>query len=118
VFVSVGVIDSATFKDVREVEEVRERTRMALESYVALARRLGFPAESRMAIGTEAVPELERLCAQVSTEFPKALFFAGKLIFERERWFQRVLHNETAYAVQRGLQLRGMNAMVLPIRVP
>jgi hypothetical protein len=38
-------------------------------------------------------------------------------VFERERWFQRLLHNETAYQLQRRLQLAGLNAMVLPVRV-
>jgi hypothetical protein len=28
-----------------------------------------------------------------------------------------VLHNETAYAIQRRLQFAGLNAMVLPVRV-
>ena len=55
VFLSVGVIDSATFKDIAEVVEVKERTRKALDEYVALAQGLGLAATSRMALGTEAV---------------------------------------------------------------
>jgi hypothetical protein len=39
------------------------------------------------------------------------------LIFEQERIFQRLLHNETAYQLQRRLQFNGMYAMVLPVRV-
>jgi hypothetical protein len=45
------------------------------------------------------------------------VFFLGKLIFERENIFQRLLHNETAYQLQQRLQFAGMNAMVLPVRV-
>ena len=60
-----------------------------------------------MAIGTEAVAEAEKLCLEVAQEFPRAVFFAGKLVFERERWFQRLLHNETAYQLQRRLQFAG-----------
>ena len=99
------------------MEVVRQRTQEALDQYVALARRLGLAAEARMAVGTEAVAEAEGLCAAVARTYPRALFFAGKLVFERERWFQRLLHNETAYAIQRRLQFAGMNAMVLPVRV-
>jgi len=47
----------------------------------------------------------------------RAVFFAGKLVFEHERWYQRLLHNETAYALQRRLQFAGPSAMVLPVRV-
>jgi len=45
------------------------------------------------------------------------VFFAGKVIFEKERWYQRFLHNETANQLQRRLQFAGLNAMVLPVRV-
>lgn len=117
IFVSVGVIDSATFKNVAEVEEVRERTKVLLERYVALANRLGLAADYRMSVGTETVAEAEVLCRDVAHEFPRALFFAGRLIFEREQWYQRLLHDETAYALQRRLQFAGMEMMVLPVRV-
>src|SRR5207244_3781021 len=55
IFVSIGVIDSATFKNVEEVEVVRRRTEQSLKEYVALAQRLGLAADYRMGIGTEAV---------------------------------------------------------------
>jgi len=38
-------------------------------------------------------------------------------VFQKERMFQRLLHNETAYQLQRRLQFAGMNAMVMPVRV-
>jgi len=117
VFLSVGVIDSATFKDIAEVVEVKERTRKALDDYVRLAQGLGLAATSRMALGTEAVETATQLCRDVAKEFPRALFFAGKLVFEQERWYQRLLHNETAYQIQRRLQFAGLNAMVLPVRL-
>ncbi len=117
VFLSVGVIDSATFKDIAEVVEVKERTKKALDEYVALAQGLGLAASSRMALGTEAVETATQLCRDVAKEFPRALFFAGKLVFEQERWYQRLLHNETAYQIQRRLQFAGLNAMVLPVRL-
>jgi amino acid transporter len=118
VFVSVGVIDSASFVNVEAVDEVRHRTAADLRRYVELATGLGLAADSRMAVGTEAVATAADLCGQIAREFPRSLFFAGKLIFQRERWYQRLLHNETAYQLQRRLQFAGLNAMVLPVRVP
>ncbi|BDG04149.1 amino acid transporter [Anaeromyxobacter oryzae] len=117
VFVSVGVIDSAAMKGIEEVDRVRLRTQTGLEQYVELAHRLRLAADYRMDVGTEAVDVAQRLCGEIAREFPRAVFFAGKLVFERERWFQRVLHNETAYQLQRRLQFDGLNAMVLPVRV-
>jgi amino acid transporter len=116
-FVSVGVVDSATMKGVEEVDRIRVRTEHALLSYVDLARRLNLPADHRMSVGTEAVAEAEELCRAIAKEYPRAVFFAGKLVFEEERWYQRLLHNETAYQLQRRLQFDGLNAMVMPVRV-
>jgi len=117
VFVSVGVIDSASFVNVEAVDEVRDRTAADLRRYLELATGLGLAADSRMAVGTEAVATAADLCVRIAAEFPQSIFFAGKLIFERERWYQRLLHNETAYQLQRRLQFAGLNAMVLPVRV-
>src|SRR5439155_15654719 len=104
-------------KNVEEVEIVRRRTEQSLKEYVALAQRLGLAADHRMGIGTEAVTEAEAVCREIGKQFPRAMIFAGKLVFEEERWFQRLLHNETAYQLQRRLQFAGLNAMVLPVRV-
>jgi len=117
VFVSIGVIDSATFVNVEAVDEVRDRTAGDLLRYVELAAGLGFAADSRMAVGTEAVATAVELCERIAKEFPHCIFFAGKLIFRRERWYQRLLHNETAYQLQRRLQFAGLEAMVLSVRV-
>ncbi len=117
IFISVGVIDSASFKDSDEVREVKERTVQSLQRYVTLARGLGLAADFRFALGTEAVDVATRVCREVGKEFPRTMFFAGKLIFQKEQWYQRILHNETAYQLQRTLQFSGLNAMVLPVRM-
>jgi amino acid transporter len=117
VFISIGVVDSASMKGIEEVDRIRLRTLAALEQYVDLAHRLKLAADFRMEVGTEAVAEAERLCVAISHQFPRAVFFAGKLVFQRERWYQRLLHNESAYALQRRLQFDGLNAMVMPVRV-
>jgi amino acid transporter len=116
-FLSVGVIDSGRFKGEDAVEQLRTGTEQTAAKYLDLARRLGFPARSRIAIGTDAVDEAERLCLGVTREFPRVTFFAGKVIFGRERWYQRLLHNETAYALQRRLHWAGYNMVVMPLRV-
>src|SRR5215471_8357580 len=117
IFVSVGVIDSATFKGVQFFVDCRESTEKALKEYVDTAHRLGLAADCRMKVGVDAVAEADEVCLEIAREFPRSIFFAGKLIFQRERWYQRLLHNETAYKLQRRLQFSGLNAMVLPVRV-
>ncbi len=116
-FVSVAVLDSGSFKGVEEIEHLKAETQAALDKYVTLARRFGLAATSSMSVGTEAVAEAEELCMKIAAEFPRATFFAGKLIFRRDRWYQRLLHNETALAIQTRLQWEGLATVVLPVRV-
>jgi amino acid transporter len=116
-FVSVAVLDSGNFKGTGEVEALKRQVEETLEKYVALARRLGWNAGSRMGIGTDVVDESTRLCLDLAEEFPRLIFFSGKLVWKKERFYQRILHNETAYQVQRRLHWKGLPMMVLPIRV-
>src|SRR5262249_11450218 len=90
VFLSVGVVDSGAFKGEEEVERLGQQTREMLGKYVELAQGLGIPATSRMALGIDAVAVAEKLCLDVVREFPRTTFFAGQVIFQRERWFQRL----------------------------
>jgi amino acid transporter len=118
VFVAAGVIDAGAFKGKDELDTLRDNIERDLGRYVAFARtHLGWSAESDSAIGTEAVTELDRLCREVALRFPRSVFFAGKLIFQRDSWYQRLLHNETAAAVERRLQFAGLPMIVMPVRM-
>ncbi|MBY0307721.1 MAG: APC family permease [Phycisphaerales bacterium] len=116
VFVSVGVVDSGGFKGEGSIESLHADTDAMLARYVRLAAHSGIPAAARSAVGTDAVEAAETLCLSVAKEFPNATFFAGQVIFRRESWFHRLLHNQTAYAIQRRLQLAGRNLVILPAR--
>jgi amino acid transporter len=117
VFLSVGVVDSGEFKGEHAVENLRQRTEDMLAQYVAFANGLGMPATVRLGIGTEAVAEAEKLCVEIAREFPHIVLFAGKVIFQREKWYHRLLHNETALAVETRLRWLGKTMVTLPIRV-
>jgi amino acid transporter len=117
VFLSVGVVDSGNFKGARAMDDLRNYTQDSLERFVDLARANGLPAKGFMAIGTDAVDELEHLCVAVAKMFPRATFFAGQLVFRKDTWYQRLLHNETAWSLQRRLQWAGLPMVILPTRV-
>lgn len=117
VFISVGVVDSGAFKGEETVPALVERTRGNLQQYVDFAHRMGMPATYRHAVGIDPVEEAEKLCLQVLQEFPRTVFFAGKVIFQRERWYQRILHNETALALQKRLQWDGHTMVIIPARI-
>jgi hypothetical protein len=117
IFVSIGVVDSGSFKGVKEIERLKESVKTSLIHYVDLARRIGFPADYRFDIGTDIVESASALCESIFEEFPRATVFTGQLIFHRIHFFHKVLHNETAFAIQRRLQWKGITTVVLPIRV-
>jgi hypothetical protein len=88
-----------------------------MEFYMELARQHGMASKFYLGFGVDGVDELIKLCREVRTEFPHVVFFASKLVFERETWVTRALHNQIVYAMQRRLQLEGMPMVILPMRV-
>jgi hypothetical protein len=45
------------------------------------------------------------------------VFFAGQMLFERDNWVLRMLHDKTALAMQPRLHPRGLQMMILPMMV-
>ena len=117
IFVSVAEIDSGAFKGESEIEALKSSIGEQLAKYVKLARSYGYAADYRMDVGTDVVETATNLCQNIVREFPKSSVFTGKLVFRKEHPFQRILHNETANAIQRRLQWEGITTVILPIRV-
>jgi amino acid transporter len=117
VFCSIAIIDSGNFKGVEEVHQLEERTKRELEKYVRFAGTLGIPAEFMFATGIEVAVEAEKLGRELIAKYPQGLFVAGQLLFDEDSTFNRVLHNETAFLIQRRLQHAGIPMVVLPVRL-
>ena len=117
VFLSVGVIDSGQFKGLNEIENLRKSKEEDLNSLVEFANCLGWYAESRYSLGVDLIAELEKLCKTVAGEFPRSVFFAGHLVFDKEPYLARLLHNQTPFTLQQRLYFNGLDMMILPIRV-
>jgi len=117
IFISVGVIDTGQFKGQQELESLQRNTVDDLKSCVEFANCLGWYAEYRYELGVDLITELVALCDAVSKEFPRTVFFSGKLVFQRENLFTRLLHNHTPFTLQQQLQFAGRDMMILPIRV-
>ena len=116
-FATVGVLDSGNFKGTEEVTRLRADRERTIEQYILLAKTLGLAADGEFTLGTDPVAESTDLCLRIRQRFPRSVFFAGKLLFEAEKWYYPLLHNETAYAISRRLQLQGIPTVVMPIRI-
>jgi amino acid transporter len=118
VFVSVAEVDAGAFKETEpSVGHLTQATKDALRKYVETARKLGFPAESRFDAGIDVVETASALCERVAREFPKSTVFAGQTVFRRPGLINRLLHNETAFAIQQELRWKGITTVILPIRI-
>jgi amino acid transporter len=115
IFVSIAVVDSGTFKGSAEVNALAGSTKKSLIKYVDLAQDMGFAADYRMDIGTDVVDIAIPMCKNIAKEFPNSTFFTGQIVFRHENPFQKILHNETAFAIQRRLQYSGITTVILPI---
>ena len=116
IFVSIAVVDSGTFKGAAELEALSKSTKKSLEKYVDLAREMGFAADYRMDIGTDVVDMAVPVCQNIAKEFAYSTFFTGQIVFRHENPFQKILHNETAFAIQRRLQYSGITTVIMPVR--
>lgn len=116
IFVSIAVVDSGTFKGAAELEALSKSTKKSLEKYVDLAREMGFAADYRIDIGTDVVDMAVPVCQNIAKEFPYSTFFTGQIVFRHENPFQKILHNETAFAIQRRLQYSGITTVIMPVR--
>ncbi|HET7153317.1 MAG TPA: APC family permease [Candidatus Kapabacteria bacterium] len=115
VFISVGVIDSAFFKDDNRVNELETEKQNMLQQYVNLANQLGFPARYSYRLGTDVSHEAAELCLDVAQQYPRVMFFAGELLFSEPKWYDRILHNERAHSIQRQVRLAGLPMVIFPI---
>ncbi len=116
IFLSVGVVDSASFKGAHELENLRRETERDLVRYVEFARGNGLAAEHHLSVGTDLLDELVDLCRQVKADWDRPIFFMSKLVFPQENALNRLLHNQTPFALQRRLQMEGMHSVIMPIQ--
>ncbi len=117
VFVSVGTVDSHSYGGAEDLELMKMQANIALTYFVNFCNSKGWAAKSYLGFGTDPIDEVTRLAEQVQKEFPNSIFFTSKLIFERENWLTRLLHNQAALVIQQRLHLHGLQMVILPMKI-
>jgi amino acid transporter len=117
VFVQIGILDAGNFKGSDEIERLRAHVKREAGRYVDFVQTRGGVAEAVTAVGHEVLDELGKLVPDLTERNSNVIFFTGQLVFERETFLTRWLHNYTAFALQRRLFLRGLPCAIVPIRV-
>ncbi|MCX8124288.1 MAG: APC family permease [Spirochaetes bacterium] len=117
IFIQVGIVDSGMFKGAAEINKLREHCNNELDRYVAYMRKHGYNAIRYFSIGVDVVEESVAIAKEIISLYPNTIFFAGQLVFPQDTFLSRLLHNYTAFAIQREFYHRGMPILILPIRL-
>ena len=117
VFIEVGVVDVGTFKGADELDNLEKHVKSDLDRYVKFMNKNNYHAESFHALDIDVVDAVVKMAPQIRERFPNSVFFGGQLIFPRDTYFSRFLHNYTVLAMQRKLYREGIPFVVMPTRV-
>ncbi len=117
IFIQVGTIDASVFHSAEDLRRLEDRVKKDIRQYVDLMSMKGYYAEARTAIGTDVVEQAMQIVPGILEQFKNVVFFGGQLVFPRESFFTRLLHNQTVFAIQRRLYSEGIPFMLVPVRL-
>ncbi|HEY2969568.1 MAG TPA: APC family permease [Casimicrobiaceae bacterium] len=117
IFISAKAVDAQSYGGAEQIDRLRTALDRALAFYVDYCHANGLAATARFSLGTDRVDELTKLAEEVQKHYSNSVFFTSKLVFRNENWVTRLLHNQTALALQRRLHLNGMQMVILPMQL-
>lgn len=117
IFIEVGVIDTGNFKGVNQIENLEAKVKRDITRYVDFMQRNNYYAEGKSVVGVDIVEEIDKIAANIIKRFPNAVFFGGQLIFIKDSFISKFLHNYTVFALQKRLYQQGIPFVILPIKV-
>jgi amino acid transporter len=117
VFAEVGVVDVGTFKGADELDNLEKHVQEDLDRYVSFMKKNNYHADSFHLLDTDVVEAMVKMAPKIREKYPNSVFFGGQLIFPRDTYFTRFLHNYTVLAIQRKLYREGIPFVIMPTRV-
>lgn len=117
IFVTVGEVDSNTFREEKKWQDMRRRTKMTLRKYKNYCNANGRFAKAYVGYGTDIVEKMTQITDRVSRDYPSAVFFGTKFIFDNENFLTQLLFNHVPYIMQRKLHVKGVNMVILPMKI-
>jgi amino acid transporter len=117
IFVNARTVDAQSFGGREDLEATKVEANASLSYFVNFCNSKGWAAKSYLSFGTDPIDEFTRLAERVRDEFSNAIFFTSKLIFDEDNWLTLILHNQAAMALQRRFHLRGMQMVILPMKL-
>ncbi len=116
-FVTVGEVDSNTFKEEKRWHDMRRKTKVILRKYKNYCNANGRFAKAYVGYGTDATEKLTQLTDRVAKDYENVVFFGTKFIFDEENTLTQFLFNHTAYIMQRKMHTKGLKMVILPMQI-
>ncbi|MGN6703194.1 MAG: APC family permease [Burkholderiaceae bacterium] len=116
-FVNARTVDAHAYGGEGAVEQMRAEANATLKFFADFCHSHDMASATYLGFGTDVVDEVTQLCEKIAKTYPNVIFFTSKLIFERDNWFTRLLHNQAALAIQRRLHFDGLQMVILPMKV-
>ena len=117
IFVTVGEVDSNTFKEERKWREMRRKTRSILTKLRNYCNANGRFAKAYVGYSTDPTEKLEQICDRVLKDYPNTTFFGTKYIFDNDNIVVQMLYNHIANIMQRKLEVKGHTMVILPMKI-
>ena len=117
IFVTVGEVDSNTLREERKWHDMRRKTKSVLSKYKNYCNANGRFAKAYIGYDTDIIEKLSQLTDRVAKDYENVIFFGTKFIFDNENIFTQTLFNHVPYIMQRRLHVKGLNMVILPMKI-
>jgi amino acid transporter len=114
VFVQVGLVNA---QNLAEVQNVEKTIYTEVNKFIKLVKSKGYNAEGVCVAGIDTVEEFTNAVPEILEKYPHSNFFGGQVVFQKDNFFSRWLHNYTLFSIQRKLYHSGLPLFIIPIYV-
>jgi hypothetical protein len=116
-FIQIGAIDAGNFKGVDEMANLNDYVKNETGRYVNFMTQNGYHSEAFTSIGTDIAEEVDKILPVVLNKYPNTVFFGGQIVFPKETFATRWLHNYIVFTLQKKFYRMGIPFVILPIRL-
>lgn len=117
IFLSVGVVDVGSYGSDLALAKMQEKIERKLKYFIDFSHAHGVAATAMAAYDNDPVKKLVEFAEEIQVKYSNCVFFAASLISKLDNWFTRRLHSDTAVTLQRYLHLKGLQMVILPVRL-
>lgn len=117
VFINARAVDAASYGGPEAMEAMKVEANVALRYFEAFCGSNAMASRCYLSFCTDPIEGFVELSASARKDFPNAIFFTSKLVFEHDNALVRLLHNQAALVLQQRLHHAGMQLVILPMQV-